>query len=133
MPIRKQDYHPDWKRISLAVRQEAGNCCEWCHVPNHQVIRRNPTIKAAANWTVAEPIPGEDLETMTWRRLRFHGLTRVVLSVAHLDRNSRNNERGNLVALCQRCHLRYDVRQHVANRRYGRGHGRVEQLKIEIY
>lgn len=37
---------------------------------------------------------------------------RVVLTVAHLDHNPQNCERENLRALCQRCHLRYDISLH---------------------
>ncbi len=51
-----------------------------------------------------------------------HPVTRskVVLSVAHLDRNRNHNRFSNLAALCQRCHLNYDRPSHLANRRYGR-------------
>lgn len=48
----------------------------------------------------------------------------VVLTVAHLDRNSHNNSFFNLAALCQRCHLNYDRPEHTRNRRYGRYHKR---------
>jgi len=36
----------------------------------------------------------------------------VVLTVAHLDHNPQNCGLGNLVALCQRCHLWYDAAEH---------------------
>jgi 5-methylcytosine-specific restriction endonuclease McrA len=36
----------------------------------------------------------------------------VVLTVAHLDHTPENCEDSNLVALCQRCHLRYDAKLH---------------------
>lgn len=38
------------------------------------------------------------------------------LTVAHLDHDKRNNRLKNLRALCQRCHLRYDIKRHVRNR-----------------
>ena len=41
--------------------------------------------------------------------------SRVVLTVAHLDHDTRNNADDNLRALCQRCHLRYDAQHHIAN------------------
>lgn len=44
----------------------------------------------------------------------------VVLTVAHMDHNHNNNERSNLKALCQKCHLHHDRHQHADNRRYGR-------------
>jgi 5-methylcytosine-specific restriction endonuclease McrA len=37
---------------------------------------------------------------------------RIVLTIAHLDHDTTNNEMSNLAALCQRCHLRYDARLH---------------------
>lgn len=46
--------------------------------------------------------------------------TKVVLTVAHLDRDRRNNRFRNLAALCQRCHLNYDRCQQVFSKRYGR-------------
>jgi len=41
--------------------------------------------------------------------------SKVVLTVAHLDHNPANCARENLRALCQRCHLRYDAKQHARN------------------
>jgi len=35
--------------------------------------------------------------------------SKVVLSVHHIDGNRKNNSNGNLIALCQRCHLRLDL------------------------
>ena len=36
----------------------------------------------------------------------------VVLTVAHLDHDTTNNDDSNLAALCQRCHLRHDAALH---------------------
>lgn len=33
---------------------------------------------------------------------------RVTLNVAHLDHNCSNNESGNLMVMCGKCHLNYD-------------------------
>lgn len=71
-------------------------------------------------------------ERMTYSRLRYWGFTKIVLTTAHLDRNPANNDRSNLAALCQRCHLRHDIRQHITSRRYGRDHARAQQMKLEI-
>lgn len=43
--------------------------------------------------------------------------SKVVLSVAHLNHLPEDCRRNNLAALCQRCHLRYDMRIHVRERR----------------
>lgn len=47
-----------------------------------------------------------------------HPITKstVVLTVAHLDHNIKNNSFFNLAALCQRCHLRYDKKQERRNK-----------------
>jgi 5-methylcytosine-specific restriction endonuclease McrA len=42
--------------------------------------------------------------------------SKVVLTVAHLDHNIKNNYFWNLKALCQRCHLSYDKEYHRINR-----------------
>ena len=55
-----------------------------------------------------------------------HGLphpatgSKVVLTVAHLNHDVQDNREENLAALCQRCHLSHDARQHARTRRYGR-------------
>lgn len=143
MPIRKSDYPPDWPAISLQVREEAGQRCEWCGAPNRKVIRRPKAPMPetwhsdypGCDWVIIRDIEetnGEIIATgeLSWARLRFHGLTKVILTVAHLDRDSQNNARSNLAALCQRCHLRHDIRQHVATRRYGRDYAKEQQLKL---
>lgn len=43
--------------------------------------------------------------------------SRVVLTVAHLDDDPKNNADGNLAAPCQRCHLQYDAPVHAAHAR----------------
>lgn len=41
--------------------------------------------------------------------------SRIVLTVAHLDHQPENCADENLKAMCQRCHLRYDVPHHQRN------------------
>lgn len=132
MPINKANYPPNWDQLSLQVRTEAGFCCEWCQAPAGKVIRRYP----AGGWELVETAQAdptcvvEQTESMTWARLRFYKLTRIIVGVAHLDRDSTNNNRENLAALCQRCHLNHDILQHVKNRKYGVNHAAEQQLKI---
>lgn len=99
MPIRPELRHhyegPEWKETRARILDRAsrgqGNtpCCEQCGVPDRW-YRQGDTVSAAA----------------------FDRATRIVLTVAHLDHNPANNELDNLAALCQRCHLKYDARQH---------------------
>jgi len=135
MPIRKQDYPPDWKEISLAARQRADWQCQWCGAPSNKIIHRGPgggyvEVQRARTDETAE---WEDTATMSWKRLHFYELTRIILTVAHLDRDRTNNDPANLAALCQRCHLNHDrAAQHIPNRKYGRYHDRDHQGKLKF-
>lgn len=135
MPVNRKDYGPDWDDIAHEVKAAADWCCEWCGAPHLQVIRR--TGQEWGQWQRVEFITettGAQVETsqLSWKRLKYHRLVRVILTTAHLDRDHRNHDRNNLAALCQRCHLRHDIRQHIANRRYGRYHTREHQLTIDF-
>lgn len=127
MPIRPENrdrYPPDWPEISARVREEAGQRCEWCKAQNGALIARG---KGADANTYMMP-HGETFDAKTGV---FLGLSRgseydvdrfakVVLTVAHLDHTPENCARDNLVALCQRCHNRYDApmrRAGIAERR----------------
>jgi hypothetical protein len=47
-----------------------------------------------------------------------HGLTgsKVVLTVHHINFDIKDNHELNLIALCQRCHLRLDIREKLKKR-----------------
>jgi len=130
MPIRKSDYPPDWPAISLSVRTEAGWQCEWCGAPGGKVIRRLGRVEEKelhigcsqstqlyrVDWerifgdiTTPGTCIVEPVTTMSWKRLRFHGLTKIILTVAH-----------------------HDIRQHIANRKYGRLHAKEPQGRLDF-
>lgn len=114
MPIDYKEYHPDWKAISLRIRKErAGDRCEWCGRANGSMWMRGPGDRD--EWQpAAEGMEADELAAIGYR------FTRVVLTVAHVDHDKTNNDESNLAALCQRCHLNHDRKQHAENRRYGR-------------
>jgi hypothetical protein len=56
--------------------------------------------------------------------------SKIVLTVAHIDHDKNNNRFNNLAALCQKCHLKHDINQHVDNRKYGRNWKGKHQLKL---
>jgi len=56
--------------------------------------------------------------------------SRVVLTVAHLNHVKHDVRDENLAALCQRCHLAYDLPRHIRNRKYGRRHDGPHQLRL---
>lgn len=90
-PWNKDKYPANWKQIVLEINQRAGNRCEGS--PAY------PDCRAANK--EAHPVTG----------------SRVVLTTAHMDGNPENNDYGNLRALCQRCHLKHDIKTHIANRK----------------
>jgi hypothetical protein len=107
MPWKRKDYPEHWPEIVAAIRARAGNCCEWCGVPN-----------------------GTD-------RISTSGKTyKVVLTTAHLGVPHADGRPGNahdkhdvrpenLSYLCNSCHLRHDVTEHIQTRRRNR---RVAQV-----
>jgi 5-methylcytosine-specific restriction endonuclease McrA len=58
--------------------------------------------------------------------------SRVVLTVAHLDHNPQNCSDANLKALCQRCHLRYDIEHHKKNAANTRHKKILERGQLEL-
>lgn len=124
MPIDYKEYHPKWKLISKLIRhRRACNKCEWCGAPNGKLIYRDKK----GNWKLWPE--GMESEAMS---LDGYKSTKVILTVAHIDHNKANNRFVNLAALCQRCHLKHDIKHHVANRKYGRNHKSEHQLKINL-
>ena len=90
-------YPKDWKKISLSIRERAGNRCECigeCGL--HGVEGRCTELNG---------------EPAKWAR------GKIVLTVAHLDHTPENCDPSNLKAMCQRCHLRYDLALHVQHSR----------------
>lgn len=98
MPIRDATRHlypADWKQLSHRIRHDrAGGACECdgrCGGHDNRCLARNRE---------PHPITGSV----------------VVLTVAHLDHDPTNNDEANLMAMRQRCHLRYDADLHRATR-----------------
>lgn len=135
MPMDKSRYPDNWREISERIRYErAGNKCEWCGVPNDALILRS--TKDGSRYLISDDdgewhtpdgefIPVSEMADEFDEQLR---MTRVILTVAHLgaphadgtpgDKHDKMDVRDeNLAALCQRCHLLYDMDEHVENRR----------------
>lgn len=77
MPINYKEYHPKWSLISRLIRyQRAKNKCEWCGLPNHQLIYRDEK----GMW---HPAPeGHEADVMAMDGVKF---TKVILTVAHIE------------------------------------------------
>ena len=59
--------------------------------------------------------------------------SKVILTVAHMNDDKMDISEDNLFALCQRCHLQYDLPKHIRNRRENaqRKAGLVSMFTIE--
>lgn len=114
MPVDYKRYPKNWKEISKRIRERSGGQCECegeCGLHN-----------------------GEDMYWPKRRCIERNGEKavfakgKVILTVAHLgvpkpdgslgDPHDKMDVRDeNLKAMCQRCHLRYDIDEHVKNRK----------------
>ena len=113
MPMDRSKYPANWNEISRAIRERAGNRCEWpgCGVRNHAVGSRDrfgvwhdEDDIHALNSAVGESLFGD-----------FPAMIRIVLTVAHMDHDTTNNDPSNLKALCQKHHLNHDREHHMRN------------------
>lgn len=112
MPIDYSLYPANWKtEIRPAVLKRANNCCEFCGVKNYSLIHR--TGKGKNDW---EYWP-KGMESEAWS-IDGKKCTKIILTIAHLDNDKLNHDikLDRLSALCQKCHLKYDIKHHVANR-----------------
>lgn len=105
MPCNYKQYHPDWKEISKRTIAEAGDRCTLCYAPNRELIFRQKGHEYP--WQIAKNY-GDGYD--------YPKMTKVVLTVHHIDSDKKNNSKLNLIALCQRCHLKLDMGKHVKNR-----------------
>lgn len=127
MPIDYSEYPPNWKtEIRPAVLGRAKNCCEFCGAPNHAIIYRPE--KGKSDWKFMPE--GHLADAMALDGIKF---VKIILTIAHLDHDKTNHNVSldRLAALCQRCHLKYDINNHINNRKYGRN-WKQNQLKLDI-
>lgn len=127
MPINYKEYPKNWKELRAQVLDRAGNCCENCGVENHRLIYRYG--KASNEW---EYWP-EGMASEEWTFELQRKSTKVILTIAHLDHDKHNHDVtiDRLRAWCQKCHLQYDLKHHIQNRKYGRNHGK-NNLKLDL-
>lgn len=128
MPIDYSEYHPKWSLISFLIRKRRANDkCEWCGVSNGKFIKREGSTFRYACQTDLDMIYSriKCSQSNLTESLKYHGFTKVVLTVSHIDHDKTNNRFENLAALCQKCHLGHDMKEHVNNRKYGRNHKKI--------
>lgn len=113
MPIKPENrarYPKDWKAVSLRIRVERaqGQCECTGHCGLHPGKRCEERQGQPAKWAKGK----------------------VILTVAHLDHTPEHCDPANLMAACQRCHLRYDAAQHRKNAEQTRGQRRAKAIQF---
>ena len=89
-PEKKDRYPANWWEIRAAILERAEHRCEQCGVPNYSYRMRR-----ANEWT-------EDAAQSGAWVMKGERVTRIVLTIAHLDHTPENCDPANLRALCQR-------------------------------
>lgn len=125
MPIDYKKYPANWKtEIRPNILERDGNCCKFCKVPNGEIVCRgkwngkavwqddNGAIHDAENGDFLGDSYVGDVFTNESQRV-----TKIVLTIMHLDHDTTNNDYSNLAAGCQKCHLNYDKDHHKKNSR----------------
>ncbi|KAB7728145.1 hypothetical protein F5984_20585 [Rudanella paleaurantiibacter] len=145
MPIDRKKYHPQWEKISRFVRLiRARWHCEACGVRNYAVgrweegkwvpLRGNATAdelgrghcsyRQARNYVAAYNADAADAGVAK--------LSVVILTTAHLDHDTANNDLENLKALCQNCHLKHDRKDNAEKRKYGKTGRFYNQIRLHF-
>lgn len=104
MPWDRSKYPKDWRERRARILERDGNCCKFCGVPNHAFIYRDRKGWHKISEMECEVLALEGIKT-----------TLIVLTIAHLERGDKDCPDVLLAALCQRCHLLYDIKLHVSN------------------
>ncbi len=128
MPIRHENRHhysaaAGWPEIRRQVLAWDRHRCAFCSAPNATAVWRDEATK----WWLQRP-PG-----VVQVDHSGHRLVRIVLTVAHLDGSTDHSDPANLRALCQRCHLRHDARQHADSAARTRAARLYDPMQQQIY
>ena len=107
MPIDYKKYPDNWKtEIRPRILKRDENKCKFCGIRNYTIGWRDDTGKfeECNPLYISEFLPSDRKEI------------KIILTVAHLDHKLDDHSDENLAALCQKCHLDYDIEQNNINR-----------------
>lgn len=126
MPIDYSKYPPNWKtEIRPRILERADNMCEICFVKNHRFIKRLKFLKKEyyimGNEVYHYPngkYAGRVADVPSCMKENLKEI-KIVLTIAHLDHDEENwNVKDDrLMAMCQKCHLKYDVKEKINRRK----------------
>ena len=105
MPINYKKYPANWKEIRQRILERAENKCEKCGLQNRQIVASHKGEDKKVIWVrhfLASFLKNKDIKAV-----------KVVLTIAHLDHDEVNHDVKDerLAAMCQLCHLRYDIEE----------------------
>lgn len=139
MPIDYKKYPKNWlSEIRPRILKRDENRCNFCRVPNYAVGWRENGQFVPIGGNVTLDLAGQGLSYPSLKPLSYKEacqirdfetdsyeakLIVVVLTVAHLDHDEENHEVKDerLAALCQRCHLNYDILEKRERRKAKKG------------
>ncbi len=140
MPMDRSRYPDNWDEISQHIRERDGNRCKWCDVANGAIGYRTPSGEFVQVFESIDQVD-EQADALALDGFR---LVRIVLTVAHLgaphadgtpgDKHDKMDVRDeNLAALCQRCHLQFDLKDHMRHAAETRRRQKIEAGQIELF
>lgn len=120
-PSKKKNYPHNWKWIrNDLIMNRANFRCEECGMVDGAIVYKDKRkIVHELDFDKLKYIQdySDSHKTSLKDTLKLHGLTRIYLTVAHLDRDTTNNDYSNLKVLCPQCHFRYDKHDNLFKRR----------------
>lgn len=132
MTFDPKQYPANWKAIRAHILERAQGKCETCGLADRCLIIRSS--KDGAKYLVLRDddifYHGDEPVRLSEIADEFSGdLVRVVLTVAHLDHDRSHNTDDNLKALCQRCHLQWDMPIHIEHAKETRYQKELARLR----
>lgn len=129
-------YPANWKEIRASILLRADNRCEKCRRPNGVVVMVGKTgiwkRLDAWYWFGSDGFrignPDDYYDNHEGTNPGYHA-AKTILTISHQDHDPRNNDPSNLRALCQRCHLVHDAKEHANNARKTRAR-KAGQLEL---
>ncbi len=92
-------YHPDWKDIIRpSILQRDNYSCQHCRIRHKSIVYK----KSNGEYHVCDEFEHE------WAKANNKNPFTLFLHVAHLNHDKTDNRPENLLALCPRCHGKYD-------------------------
>lgn len=122
MPINYKLYPFNWLDIRKRILERDGHCCKTCKVENGIAVFRGvykgSEVFQTADGKIYSTETGEFVDQNLYAAIypstgdMNQKAIKIVLTVAHLNHDIKDNRDENLAALCQLHHLRHDKDQH---------------------